>query len=375
MKDNKKKRRITHFIAIVSCFLIALTFFGCGKKPAEEPELPTEYTEEEILEDESVEKTEINKESKPEEKPQDTQSGVETFALFGVDTRAKNLGKGTRSDSLMIAVLNHDTKKIRIASVFRDTLVEVEGHGLTKLTHAHSYGGPDLAVDTLNRNFDMDIKDYVTVNFINMRDLVDELGGIEMDITESEAKYINNYINELNRINETSSEKITKAGHYTLDGNQAVAYSRIRYTAGGDYKRAERQRAVLSQIFKKVKETDTKDAILLMTKMINDVNTNCSQDKVISLLYYLSDYEIDETKSFPRKLWGGKLSSLSNLWYAVPVTLESTTQDLHKFLYNEEDYKVSDKVKSISDEIKGYADEPNEVLEEDPSLKEYNGRN
>ena len=172
-------------------------------------------------------------------------SGIEEFALFGVDSRSDQLDKGTRSDSIMVVRVDHDAKKIRMVSIFRDCMMNIDGHGYQKVTHAHAFGGPELAVDTLNKNLDLDIKNYVTVNFNTVGEIVDEVGGIVQDIDASEAKVINGYIDEVNKVRGTSSSHIDSAGTYTLDGTQAVAYSRIRYTAGGDYKRAERQRTVL----------------------------------------------------------------------------------------------------------------------------------
>lgn len=288
--------------------------------------------------------------------------GLENFLIFGVDTRGNNLGKGTRSDSIMVVSVNHKTKEIRLASIFRDTYVSIQDHGLDKINHAHSFGGPELAIETVNRNFDLDIDKYITINFMNVTKLVDEIGGIEMDITESEAKNINGIIDELNKIEERDSKHITKAGTYTLDGIQAVAYTRIRYTAGGDYKRAERQRTVLFKIFEKAKDLKTNKLLVLASKFMNDINTNYRTRDVVQIFYYLAKYKMVDTKAFPTSLWGGKVDGI---WYGVPVTLESNTKELHEFLYPEEEYVVSDTVKKISNQIRQVADTPNEVFSDD----------
>ena len=287
-------------------------------------------------------------------------TGSETIVLFGVDSRDNKLGKGTRSDSIMVANVNHDTKKVRVASIYRDTYVDIDGYGLDKLTHAHAYGGPVFAMDTVNRNFDLDIKNYVTVNFGNVAEVVNQLGGIELDISEEELQYINGLIDNINQIDNTNSSHITTTGTQHVDGTQAVAYSRIRYTAGGDYRRAERQRTVLYQIFQKAKQENASNLIKIARQMMDQVATNYSTGDAIKVLSYLSKYSMEESRGFPNKLWGGMIDGV---WYGVPVTLESNVTDLHKFLYEDEEYEPSDKVKEISSEIEKVASTPNVVLE------------
>ena len=200
-----KKRRILAVLLIVA--LAVASFSGCGKK--KEKEEPKKETNQVVQEEEE-----------PEEVEEEPEVNQETFAIFGVDSRENNLGKGTRSDSLMVVNVDNTNKKVYIASVYRDCYVQIEGHGLDKITHAHSFGGPELAMDTLNTNFDLDIQKYITVNFMNVAELVDDMDGIEQDITEEETKYINGYIDELNGIRGTSSAHITEAGTYTLDGTK-----------------------------------------------------------------------------------------------------------------------------------------------------------
>lgn len=344
-ENSKKKKKIINsililLIVVLCAVIVKVLFFTEGKETAK--------------------KEDKGQETSATEESDEITEGSETFALFGVDSRSNQLGKGTRSDSLMVANVNHETKKIRVASVFRDTYVQIEGHGLDKITHAHSFGGPDLAMDTLNQNFDLDIKKYITVNFGNVAEVIDDLGGIELEITSSELNYINSYIDEINKVDKTNSAHITKTGTQRVDGTQAVAYSRIRYTAGGDYKRAERQRTVLMKIFEKAKQESTVKLLEIVDKMMDQIGTNYSSGEVISMLSYLAKYEMEETKAFPNKLWGGKVGGV---WYGVPVTLESNAKDLHSYLYPEEKYEPSEKVKEISGQIEQVASTPNEVLE------------
>jgi len=332
-----KKRRILAVLLIVA--LAVASFSGCGKK--KEKEEPKKETKQVVQEEEEPEEVE----EEPEEVEEEPEVNQETFAIFGVDSRENNLGKGTRSDSLMVVNVDNTNKKVYIASVYRDCYVQIEGHGLDKITHAHSFGGPELAMDTLNTNFDLDIQKYITVNFMNVAELVDDMGGIEQDITEEETKYINGYIDELNGIRGTSSAHITEAGTYTLDGTQAVAFSRIRYTEGGDYKRSERQRTVLFKIFSKAQELDKAKKIDIAKSMLDKINTNYLESEVLRLLSTITEYKLEAMDAFPKVFYSGKIDGV---FYEVPVTLNDMSTQMHTFLYPTETYTPSETVQSIS---------------------------
>ena len=287
--------------------------------------------------------------------------GTEDLVIFGVDSRENNLGKGTRSDSMMIVHVNHDEKTVRLTSIYRDCMLEIEGHGFSKATHAHSYGGPGLALDMLNKNLDLNLERYVTVNFINVGDLIDDIDGIEQDIDDAEVEYINGYIDEVNGIRGTSSPHITKAGTYTLDGTQAVAYSRIRYTAGADYKRTERQRTILFKVFEKAKTMNALTRIALAEKMLDEISSNYRTDEIVALLQNLSSYTIEDMTAYPQVFYGGKVSGA---WYEVPVTLEDMAKGIHEFLFDETDYEPSATVKEISKGLQGKASKANYHLTE-----------
>ena len=180
-------------------------------------------------------------------------TGYRTIALLGIDSRADDYGKGNRSDCIILAVLNQKTKEVNLVSVYRDTYLKITGRNLDKVTHAYSYGGAELALSTLNTNLDLDITEFVTVNFEAVVDCVNSLGGIELNITDEELKYINQYVDELNKVTTSTSEHVTQSGKQHVNGIQAVAYARIRYTAGGDYKRTERMRTVIEAMLEKAK--------------------------------------------------------------------------------------------------------------------------
>lgn len=296
---------------------------------------------------ETESETETETESELDPVPQG--DGSETFVMFGVDSRSDKLGKGTRSDSIMLINVNHDTKQVKVVSIYRDCMVYQEGKGYKKITNAHSYGGPEFALSVINDNFDFNIEKYCTVNFNSVGDLIDQVGGVEMDITEAEVKYINSYIDETNSVRGTSSAHITEAGNYTLDGTQAVAYSRIRYTAGSDYKRTERQRTVLFKVFEKAKTMSTRERIKIVDGLLGDVNTNYAQDELLILMYYMSEYEITTMTAYPKVFYGG---SVDGSWVEVPVTLVDMNTALHEVLLGETDYTPSARVEEISKELR-----------------------
>lgn len=286
-------------------------------------------------------------------------TGTEDFAIFGVDSRSDQLDKGTRSDSIMIVRVNHDAKTVRIVSIFRDCMMNIDGHGYQKVTHAHAFGGPKLAVRTLNENLDLDIKHYVTVNFSSVGDIVDEVGGIVQDLDDEEVKAINGCITEVNGIRGTNSSQITKAGTYTLDGTQAVAYSRIRHASGGDYKRAERQRTVLFKVFESAKKMNMASKIKVVSDLIGKVNTDYQTDEILSIFKNLSEYTIEDSTAYPQVFYGG---TVEGAWVEVPTSLCDMATGIHKFLYGDDSYTPSATVTEYSNTMSGKVSGPNNDL-------------
>ena len=270
------------------------------------------------------------------------------IALFGIDSREDDYGRGNRSDCIIIASINKKTNDVRLVSVYRDTYLLLTGRSLDKVTHAYSYGGAELAVSTLNANLDLNIQEYVTVNFDAVVDAVDALGGITMPITSDEVKYINSYIDENNRVTGHNSSHITTAGTYKLDGVQALAYSRIRYTSGGDYKRTERMRDVLEAMLKKAKSLSVSELVNFVNIMLPKISTNISSTDIIGLAPTLMNINVSESKGWPEETQG---SNIGGVFYGVPVNLEDNVETLHKELFDQEDYTCSETVKDISKQI------------------------
>lgn len=272
--------------------------------------------------------------------------GYRNIALFGVDARS-NTYNNTRSDIIMIVSLNQDTKDVKITSVYRDTYMYIDGHGYDKITHAYAYGGPELAISALNKNLDLNIKEFVTVNFNAVIDIVDSVGGIEIDVTKEEVGYMNQYIQDINREMGRHDATLSGSGHKKLTGAQALAYSRVRYTAGGDFKRTERSRTVLNKTFEKAKTLSVGQLNKLSDVLLPKVLTNVSSTDIIGMIPSLTSIKVTEGEGWPYKtqFYNNGVS------YVVPVTLEENVKQLHAHMFGDNDYQVSKQVKEYSDGI------------------------
>ena len=282
-------------------------------------------------------------------------SGYRNIAIYGVDSRDSSLGAGNRSDCIIIASINNDSKEIKLISVYRDTFVNIEGYGLDKITHAYSYGGPELALKTLNENLDLNVTEFVTVNFDAVAEAVNLLGGVEINVEENEIEYLNSYLAETSRVTGIETEEITETGLQTLDGVQAVAYSRIRYTEGGDYKRTERMRTVIEAMFEKLKTKSISEINNFADQLLPEVYTNLELDEMLALAPIVLQYNITESIGWPYEVRG----ITTDRWYGVPVTLETNVKQLHEEAFGEENYTPSETVQEISDRIierTGYTD-------------------
>lgn len=272
--------------------------------------------------------------------------GYRNIAIFGVDSRA-NTYDDTRSDCIIIAAINEETNDVKLVSVYRDSYLNINGYGLDKVTHAFSYGGAELAINTLNKNLDLDIKEFVALNFGAVVDIINEVGGVEITITSEELKYINSYISEIDKIESKSTKRITYAGKQTLNGVQALAYSRIRYTSGGDYKRTERMRDVLTATANKAKKLSITELNRILDKLLPEVSTNIKANEIRALIPEAMKFNINTSVGWPYNVQGITLDR----WYGVPVTLETNVKKLHQEVYGESEYEPSGKVKEISNSI------------------------
>lgn len=283
---------------------------------------------------EKLDKTEMN------DFKDDNINNYKNIALFGVDSRANDLRKNTRSDSIMIASINKKTKKVKLLSVYRDTFVKIDGHGYTKINHAYAYGGPQLAINTMNKNFDLNITDFVTVNFSALSNMVDALGGITLDITsKEELKQVNAYTRDVARINHKKVKYLKSTGKQTVNGTQATAYCRVRYTAGGDFKRAERQRIVFGQIIEKAKKAGPFTLLKLADKIIPQIYTSLSKSELLMLGKDVFFYKFGENTGFPFEKQPKTVGGVSYV-FALPDMAKNVTK-MHKYLFDTGGYTLS----------------------------------
>lgn len=208
------------------------------------------------------------------------------IALFGVDTREGNAESGTRSDAIMIMNVNGNTGKIKMVSLMRDSYVNIPGYGMTKLAHAYSYGGPQLAMDVLNQDFDLNISEYIAVDFGEMANIIDSVGGVKINVTKAERKETNKFIKEYCKANglKYKKNKIRKSGMQKLNGVQAMTYGRIRKgNTGGDWSRTERQSTVLNQVFAKATSGNPITLVRFLNGLMPNITTSLSKDDFMLL--------------------------------------------------------------------------------------------
>ena len=284
-------------------------------------------------------------------KTQELLDGYTNIALFGIDNRSTGKYESGNSDCIMIASINNDTKEVRLISVYRDSFLAVDDDDdLRKLNAAYAKGGPTGAVAALNKNLDLDIKEYVAVDFNAVMEVVDALGGIELDISSKEAETMKIYINEMNEVMGTNGTAVSGPGLQTVNGIQALAYCRDRYSGGDDYGRTERQRTVISKIVEKAKAASLPTLNKVIDKLFPDISTSLSSSEILGLAAGIKDYELADTQGWPLQLtterMGGKLGDV-----VVPTDLETNVNLLHQYLFDVEDYETTQTVKNISKSV------------------------
>ncbi len=267
---------------------------------------------------------------------------VKNIAVFGLDSRNNDF-EG-RSDAIIIITIDDVHDKIKMTTVARDSYVEIEGNGKDKITHAHWFGGPELAVKTLNQNFNMEITDYVTVNFFGMVEIIDEIGGVELDVDHQEMKIVNEkYAPELNEIGLTC-EKITTTGVQKLTGAQALAYSRNRYSSGGDIERGNRQKEVLTAIYHSLTSIDATQLHTLVKIVLDNCQTSLTNTEITKLASWAAlNMPSIESLSLPDADCNpqyGDSGYVNGIWY-FKYDLDVATQKFHDFVNEDGIYYVA----------------------------------
>ncbi len=252
-----------------------------------------------------------------QEKLSEYSDSVINIALFGIDAQD---GEAGRSDSIIIATIDTTHKKLKLTSIMRDSYVTIADRGQDKINHAYAFGGAQLAIKTLNENFDLNIEDFVAVNFTTMPKIIDKLGGVTIDITSEEVSHISG---------------IDSAGTYTLTGEQALAYSRIRYASGGDYVRTDRQRNVLNKVFEKILATNVTQYPSLLSEILPMVKTSLDYSEILDLGNEVLKMGVTnlEQERFPRDEYcEGKM--ISGIYY-LTFDKEQTVQQLHDYIFDD----------------------------------------
>lgn len=282
----------------------------------------------------------------------DTMKGMEGYdniALFGLDNRSTGNFESGNSDTIIVVSINKKSGEIKMASVYRDTYLDIGEDKFRKANAAYANGGPKQAIEMLNKNLDLNVTDYVSVDFSALVDAIDLLGGIELDITPEEAKWLNGYVVETNAVTGHNSGSVSAGENVHVDGVQATSYARIRYV-GLDYQRTERQRIVITKMFEKAKSCDLFTLNSLMDELLPQISTSLSPTEMLGLAANVGKYHMGENTGFPFEKESHDVGSLGDM--VIPIDLEQNVIQLHQFLYTDEPYTPSETVKNLSATIR-----------------------
>ena len=335
---KKQRRRIILFVAelvvlVVAVFVLYGVMSGTksGKMVLDNDEI--------IINDKVVQAQET------------TMKGYRNIALFGVDSTSGALTKNTRSDTIMIASINQDTGECKLVSVYRDTYLNLSNDSYNKCNAAYAKGGPEMAISMLNMNLDMNITDFVTVGFAGLTDTIDALGGVYIDVDDSEISHLNNYQLCIAEDLKRTYTPVSSTGYQLLDGLHATGYCRIRYTAGDDFKRAERQREVLAAVADQAKKASLPKLTETANSVFNETYTSLDLTEIIEMLGNVGSYYISDTAGFPQESNRATGTIGSKGSCVIPMNLEDNVKWLHQFLFNDYEYEPSATVKECSEKI------------------------
>ena len=283
-------------------------------------------------------------------------AGYQNIALFGVDSRDQDLLSGdNRSDTIMICSINKKTGETRLVSVYRDTLLNIGGGDYRKCNAAYAFGGPQQAVAMLNANLDLNITDFVTVGFEGLAETIDALGGIDLEITEEEMEYMNSYMDDMYYEIGTEYDEVADWGMQHLSGIQATAYCRIRYTAGDDFRRAERQRTVLMLTMEKARKANPLRLAAAAGAVMGRTATSLSSGELMLFILRARMMDITGSTGFPTEE-DRIFATVNGESCVVPYYLTTNVRKLHQTLFEQEDYEPSSTVEEFNDIINAYVE-------------------
>lgn len=333
-KKRKNKRKIIFAVEVLVLLVLAVVLFIAFKLSKVQKQ---DISKGDIL---------INEEISPDEVK--VLDGYTNIALYGVDTREGKMNIDTHSDALMIASINNKTKDVKLVSVYRDTYLDNTNGEYRKATECYYFGGPERSMNMLNKNLDLNITDFITIDFSGLADVIELMGGIEIDVQEDEIQWINGYQEEGSQVTGREIVPVTQAGLQTLNGLQAMSYCRIRYTEGSDYKRTERQRTVLEKILEKAKTMDFLTLNSMIDEMSGNILTSLSTTEILGLAKDVTKYSLVDTTGFPFELQTANISAGDCV---IPQNLAQNVLELHNWLFGSDGYTPSATVQEISNTI------------------------
>ncbi|MBD5485717.1 MAG: LytR family transcriptional regulator [Lachnospiraceae bacterium] len=339
-KQQAKKQRTRIIIFVIEIIILVVAVFVLYAVMSATTSGKVKIDESDIIINDTVKKAE-----------ETTMKGYRNIALFGVDSTSGALTKNTRSDTIMIASINQDTGECKLVSVYRDTYLNLSNDSYNKCNAAYAKGGPEMAISMLNMNLDMNITDFVTVGFAGLTDTIDALGGVYIDVDDAEINHLNNYQLCIAEDLKRSYTPVSSTGYQLLDGLQATGYCRIRYTAGDDFKRAERQREVLSAVADQAKKASLPALTETANSVFDEVYTSLDLAEIVEMLGNVGNYYIADNAGFPQESNRATGTIGSKGSCVVPVSLEDNVKWLHQFLFNDYEYQPSATVKECSDKI------------------------
>ena len=333
-KPAKEKRPVTGWVVLLLIELIALVVMITAIIQLRIRNAWSNMNIKEMSEEELLINSGANKDAK----------GYTNIAFFGLDARNDSLERGSYSDSMMVISINNDTKEVKIVSLYRDTLLRIPGQGLNaKANSAFNYGGPVLGVQMLNQNLDLNISEYITVNWEALTRAIDILGGVTVDVTKEELDQMNEYIAEQISANGLVSNGVTDIGNVTLNGVQATAYARVRSTDQGDITRTSRQREVLEAMVSKLKKSDVATIEMLVNEVFPYMETSITEEDFMTLVKSAKDYKLVSTVGFPFEY--EYYSDEKKGSCLAPKNLSQNVVALHNYLFGTAAYEPSEAVK------------------------------
>ncbi len=305
---SKKKKALMIVLAVLLVFalligvLVMVVFSFIGKiNTVQDPssieildsiDISDDLTSEPDSPQEDIDDLEAKVRENLKNKATELKSDDDVYNILLIGTDARSVNERGRSDSMILVSINDKTKEVVMTSFMRDIYLQIPGAESTRLNHAYAYGGAPLLVDTIEQNFSIDIDKYAQVNFFSFVDVVDAVDGVEMNVSDAEAKLINSYLKEINKLHgySASDSTLSSGGTYTLNGRQALAYSRIRYVGNGDFERTQRQRDVLEKVLQKMTDLSMTELNDLLNILLPEITTNLTEGEIFSLMLNSSKY-------------------------------------------------------------------------------------